>query len=200
MFGSALKQLHRTVTRKFQPLKAFKTPFSNHISSFSVFAKSSFPTTCGNSFGSLRCSNDTIFVEQKRFKGFGCSAYHKYNKLSNNQGAKARFLFMRDGTILRGPIGFRKLRIKMSRAQRDRKKNKLFPLVGKFNRRAKRLVPYWKKPYMRKWERKSLSFWYREQWGSRPEPEIKHPAFERYTGLPHREVTKLDPASKWRNI
>ena len=54
---------------------------------------------------------------------------------------------------------------------------------------------------MRRWENKSLSFWYREQWGIRGEPEVEEEAYKRWPGPEHRrDVGKLDKLSKYRNI
>ena len=73
---------------------------------------------------------------------------------------------MKDGRILRGPIAFHNHRVYMNTKKRNKKKNKLFELKGRYNRRAKRMVPYFRKQYMRKWELKSLPFWYREHWAN----------------------------------
>lgn len=88
---------------------------------------------------------------------------------------------MRDGRILRGPIKFRAHRVYMNSKQRSRKKNKLFELVGRYRRKAKIQVPYYKKQYARKWEMKSLPFWYREHWGNLEIEQETPLAFDRRT-------------------
>lgn len=47
--------------------------------------------------------------------------------------------------------------------------------------RFRRLVPYYKKQYVRKWQMKSLPLWYREHWGNL---EIEEP-----TPLVHQRRT-----------
>lgn len=86
---------------------------------------------------------------------------------------------MSDGRILRGPIAFRSKRIKMTAKQRARKKNQFFELKGLYKRRARILVPYFKKAYVRKWEQKSLPVWYREHWQNLEVENEIPPVFQR---------------------
>ena len=71
---------------------------------------------------------------------------------------------MHDGSVLRGPIAFKTKRIYTSMKKRYKKKNTFFQLKGAYVKRAKRLVPYFKQQYCRRWELKSLPVWYREHW------------------------------------
>lgn len=94
-------------------------------------------------------------------------------KIKNNRAAMARFIFMKDGTVLRGPCAARNNRISRTSKNKQSKKNRLWKLSNGFALRAKKkLVPYWRKQYIRKWELKSLPLWYREHWQNK---EIEKP-------------------------
>mmetsp|Transcript_2741 Transcript_2741/g.5182 ORF Transcript_2741/g.5182 Transcript_2741/m.5182 type:complete len:185 (-) Transcript_2741:311-865(-) len=137
-------------------------------------------------FGSLY-NTEPLWTTQKRFK-------HRFRregqrqKLKNNPGAKDRFIFMPDGTVLRGPIAFKTKRVYTPMKKRQKKKNKFFEVKGKFVRKAKRLVPHWKKAYIRRWETKSLGVWYREHWQNL-EPKQETPeVFKRALKEPQRVI------------
>ena len=92
---------------------------------------------------------------------------------------------MHDGSVLRGPIAFKTKRIHQSKRKRQEKKNQFFELKGRYVKRAKRLVPYWKKQYCRRWETKSLGVWYREHWQNLEMKEETPDVFKRAIKEPH---------------
>eukprot|EP01084_Bolivina_argentea_P114875 204421_1 len=136
-------------------------------------------------YGSL--CNTELLLSQKRFKHkFSYEQGNNKKKLKNNQGARDRFIFMHDGTILRGPIAFKTKRIHQSRSKRQKKKNQFFELKGKYRRKARLLVPYFKSQYCRRWEMKSLPVWYREHWQNLEVKTETPDVFKRAVKEPHK--------------
>ena len=87
---------------------------------------------------------------------------------------------MKDGTVLRGPCAAKNNRISRSSKNKQRKKHRLFRVPRGFSIRIKKkLVPYWKRQYNRKWENKSLPLWYREHWQNKEIIKEIPPAFQR---------------------
>ena len=102
---------------------------------------------------------------------------------------------MHDGSILRGPICFKRNRRYRSKSNRNRKKNQFFELKGKYVKRAKKLVPYFKSQYCRRWEMKSLPVWYREHWQNLEITTETPDVFKRAIKEPHKlaKIRAADP-------
>ena len=102
---------------------------------------------------------------------------------------------MHDGSVLRGPIAFKTRRIYQSMKKRQAKKNQFFQLKGKYVNHAKKLVPYYKKQYCRRWEMKSLPVWYREHWQNLEIKSETPDVFKRAIKEPHKleKIRNADP-------
>merc|ERR550525_644086 len=137
-----------------------------------------------------------LFLNQTRTKHkFSYEEGNNKKKLKNNQGARDRFIFMHDGSVLRGPIAFKTKRIHQSMKKRQAKKNQLFELKGRYVKRAKILVPHFKKQYCRRWELKSLPVWYREHWQNLEIKSETPEVFKRAVKEPHKleKIRNADP-------